>query len=135
MKSLVAAIGDGLIDEQPKVRTMTALALSALAEASFPYGIDSFRPILGNLFEGIKRVKGKNLAAFFKAAGFIVPLFDVDDATKYSRKIMPELRREFSSHDDEMRKIVLKVLSQCISTEGIDSNFIKQEFPPCLIQP
>jgi splicing factor 3B subunit 1 len=127
LKSLVLSIGDGLIDEQPKVRTMTALALSALAEASFPYGIESFKPILGNLFEGIKRVKGKNLAAFLKAAGFIVPLFDSNDVMRYTRKIVPELRREFSSHDDEMRKIVLKVLKQCISSDGMDAPFIKQE--------
>jgi len=32
----------GLVDEQQKVRTITALTIAALAEAATPYGIESF---------------------------------------------------------------------------------------------
>jgi len=40
LKSLVEIIADGLVDvEQQKVRTITALAIAALAEAATPYGI------------------------------------------------------------------------------------------------
>jgi splicing factor 3B subunit 1 len=40
LSSLIALIAPGLTDEQQKVRTITALAVAALAEASSPYGIE-----------------------------------------------------------------------------------------------
>jgi len=42
LKNLVEVIKNGLLDEQQKVQTITALALAALAEAAIPYGIESF---------------------------------------------------------------------------------------------
>ena len=39
LKQLVECIKNGLDDAQKKVKSMTALAISALAEASAPYGI------------------------------------------------------------------------------------------------
>ena len=39
LKNLVNILEHGLKDEEPNVRTITSLALSALAEASNPYGI------------------------------------------------------------------------------------------------
>lgn len=47
LRHLVECVKDGITDEQPKVRTITALALAALAEASFPYGIESFDCVFG----------------------------------------------------------------------------------------
>lgn len=49
----------GLVDEQQKVRTITALALAALAEAATPYGIESFDSVLKPLWKGIRLHKGK----------------------------------------------------------------------------
>ena len=49
----------GLEDEQQKVRTITALAIAALAEASAPYGIESFDTVLKPLWKGIKQHRGK----------------------------------------------------------------------------
>lgn len=76
LKSLVEIIEHGLKDEQQKVRTITALALGALAEASFPYGIEAFDSVLIPLWEGINHHRGKGLAAFLKAIGFIIPLLN-----------------------------------------------------------
>jgi hypothetical protein len=56
----------GLVDEQQKVRTITALALAALAEAATPYGIESFDSVLKPLWKGIRTHRGKGLAAFLK---------------------------------------------------------------------
>lgn len=56
----------GLVDEQQKVRTITALALAALAEAATPYGIESFDSVLKPLWKGIRQHRGKGLAAFLK---------------------------------------------------------------------
>lgn len=49
----------GLVDEQQKVRTITALALAALAEAATPYGIESFDSVLKPLWKGIRQHRGK----------------------------------------------------------------------------
>jgi Na+/proline symporter len=47
------------VDEQQKVRTITALALAALAEAATPYGIESFDSVLKPLWKGIRQHRGK----------------------------------------------------------------------------
>ena len=49
----------GLVDEQQKVRTITALALAALAEAATPYGIESCYSVLKPLWKGIRLHRGK----------------------------------------------------------------------------
>lgn len=53
LKGLVEIIEHGLEDEQPKVKTITALALAALAEAATPYGIEAFDTVLYPLWNGI----------------------------------------------------------------------------------
>merc|ERR1719453_2951639 len=53
LKQMVEIIAHGLQDEQQKVRTITALSLAALAEASSPYGIEAFDTVLRPLWKGI----------------------------------------------------------------------------------
>lgn len=130
LRSLVEIIEAGLQDEQPKVRTITALALAALAEASTPYGIESFDSVLRPLWYGIREHRGKGLAAFLKAIGFIIPLMDAENASYYTAQVMPVLVREFSSADDEMKKIVLKVIKQAIATEGVEAAFVRTDVLP-----
>lgn len=62
------------------------------------------------LWEGITTYKGKSLAAFLKAIGFIIPLMDDERALEYTKEVMEILKQEFSNTDDEMRKIVMKVV-------------------------
>lgn len=126
---LVEIIKHGLEDEQ-KVRTITALALAALAESAFPYGIESFDSVLRPLGRGIRKHHGKGLAAFLKAIGFIIPLMDAHYANYFTREVMPILIREFQSPDEEMKKIVLKVVKQCVSTEGVDAAYVKEQVLP-----
>ena len=73
LRNLVDCIAHGLQDEQTKVRTMTALAPAAPAEAAAPYGIEFFDNVLKPLWVGIRLHRGKSLAAFLKAIGFILP--------------------------------------------------------------
>lgn len=129
LKHLVEIIEHGLIDEQ-KVRTITALALAALAEAAHPYGIESFDSVLRPLWKGIRQHRGKGLAAFLKSIGFIIPLMDAHYANYYTREVMVILIREFQSPDEEMKKIVLKVVKQCVSTEGVDPAYVKERILP-----
>jgi splicing factor 3B subunit 1 len=130
LRSLVEIIEHGLVDEQQKVRTITALALAALAEAATPYGIESFDSVLKPLWKGIRTHRGKGLAAFLKAIGYLIPLMDAEYANYYTREVMLILIREFQSPDEEMKKIVLKVVKQCCSTDGVEPQYIKEEVLP-----
>jgi splicing factor 3B subunit 1 len=73
--------------------------------------------VLKPLWYGIRQHRGKGLAAFLKAIGYIIPLMDAEYASYYTKEVMVVLIREFSSPDEEMKKIVLKVVKQCVSTE------------------
>lgn len=126
LKGLVDCISDNLSDEQAKVRTVTALAVAALAEAANPYGIESFDEILNPLWTGARKQRGKGLAAFLKAVGYIIPLMDEEYANYYTSQIMEILLREFSSPDEEMKKVVLKVVSQCAGTDGVTASYLKE---------
>lgn len=86
------------------------MAIGALAEASFPYGIDAFDSVLIPLWEGIHNHRGKGLAAFLKAIGFIIPLMDQENAFEYVQEVMPTLKKEFASNDEEIKKVVLMVI-------------------------
>ncbi|XP_055371033.1 splicing factor 3B subunit 1 isoform X2 [Condylostylus longicornis] len=130
LKALVEIIEHGLVDEQQKVRTITALALAALAEAATPYGIESFDSVLKPLWKGIRTHRGKGLAAFLKAIGYLIPLMDAEYANYYTREVMLILIREFQSPDEEMKKIVLKVVKQCCATDGVEAQYIKEEILP-----
>ena len=126
LKSLVDCIGDNLSDEQTKVRTVTSLAIAALAEASHPYGIESFDDILNPLWTGARKQRGKGLAGFLKAVGYVIPLMDEEYAHYYTSQIMEILLREFASGDEEMKKVVLKVVSQCSRTDGVTAAYLKE---------
>jgi splicing factor 3B subunit 1 len=126
LKGLVDCIGPNLNDEQTKVRTVTSLAIAALAEASNPYGIESFDDILNPLWTGARKQRGKGLAGFLKAVGYIIPLMDEEYANYYTSQIMEILLREFSSPDEEMKKVVLKVVSQCAGTDGVTAGYLKE---------
>ena len=126
----VAYPNGGLKDEQQKVRTVTALALAALAEASAPYGIESFDAVLKDLYYGIRLHRGKGLAAFLKAIGFMLPLMDAAIASFYVREVMVILIREFASPDDEMKRIVLRVVQQAVGAEGVTPQYVREEILP-----
>ncbi|XP_067649690.1 splicing factor 3B subunit 1-like isoform X2 [Haliotis asinina] len=134
LKNLVEIIEHGLVDEQQKVRTITALALAALAEAATPYGIESFDSVLKPLWKGIRQHRGKGLAAFLKAIGYLIPLMDAEYANYYTREVMLILIREFQSPDEEMKKIVLKVVKQCCATDGVEPQYIKDEILPAFFK-
>eukprot|EP00735_Rhodelphis_limneticus_P001151 TRINITY_DN11719_c0_g1::TRINITY_DN11719_c0_g1_i1::g.17490::m.17490 TRINITY_DN11719_c0_g1::TRINITY_DN11719_c0_g1_i1::g.17490 ORF type:complete len:843 (+),score=305.54,sp/O75533/SF3B1_HUMAN/81.19/0.0,HEAT_2/PF13646.1/0.0025,HEAT_2/PF13646.1/1.1,HEAT_2/PF13646.1/9.7e+03,HEAT_2/PF13646.1/45,HEAT_2/PF13646.1/1.2e+02,HEAT_2/PF13646.1/0.55,HEAT_2/PF13646.1/0.013,HEAT_2/PF13646.1/63,HEAT/PF02985.17/1.4e+02,HEAT/PF02985.17/9.6e+02,HEAT/PF02985.17/0.00087,HEAT/PF02985.17/2.1e+03,HEAT/PF02985.17/0.61,HEAT len=130
LKQLVTTIEKGLTDTEPKVRTICALALAALAESAAPYGIESFDTVLKPLWQGTKQHRGKALAAFLKAIGFIIPLMDAEYASFYTKEVMVILIREFQSPDEEMKKIVLKVVKQCVATDGVEAPYVREEILP-----
>ena len=130
LRELVEIVSNGLTDEQAKVRTMAALTVAALAEAAHPYGIESFDSVIRALWKGALDHHGKGLAAFLKAIGFIIPLMEENYASHYTRLVMPILTREFHSPDEEMKRIVLKVVKQCVGTAGVEPEYIRKEILP-----
>eukprot|EP00190_Bangiopsis_sp_CCMP1999_P005870 CAMPEP_0198726480 /NCGR_PEP_ID=MMETSP1475-20131203/3519_1 /TAXON_ID= ORGANISM="Unidentified sp., Strain CCMP1999" /NCGR_SAMPLE_ID=MMETSP1475 /ASSEMBLY_ACC=CAM_ASM_001111 /LENGTH=1242 /DNA_ID=CAMNT_0044488403 /DNA_START=6 /DNA_END=3734 /DNA_ORIENTATION=+ len=130
LRSMVQIIENGLNDEQGKVRTICALALAALAEAASPYGIESFDSVLRPLWKGIRQHRGKTLVAFLKAIGFIIPLMDAEYASYYTKEVMVILVREFQSPDIEMKRIVLKVVKQCVQCEGVEPDYVRTDILP-----
>jgi hypothetical protein len=46
-------------------------------------------------------------------------------ASYYTREVMVVLVREFQTPDEEMKKIVLKVVEQCVGTEGVEPVYIR----------
>ena len=130
LKALVDVVKNGLQDESQKVRTISALSISALAEASAPYGIESFDDVLEPLWRGVRVLRGKVLAAFLKAIGYVVPLMQEAYANYYTREVMVVVLREFATPDEEMKKIVLKVVKQCVSTDGVEAEYVRAEILP-----
>jgi len=55
---------------------------------------------------------------------------DAKYANCYTREVMLILIWEFQSPDVEMKKIVLKVVKQCRGTNGVESQYIKDEILP-----
>lgn len=130
LEALVEIVAPGLTDEQQKVRTVTALALAALAEASTPFGIESFEIVLKPLWEGILQHRGRVLAAFLKAIGCVLPLMDTEYASYYANRVNKILIREFQSPDENMRMIVLKVVKQCVGCEGVSPQYVRTDIVP-----
>lgn len=130
LRDLVEIVSHGLTDEQRKIRTITALTVAALAESSYPYGIESFDSVIRPLWKGALEHHSKGLAAFLKAIGFIIPLMEENYAAHYTRLIMPILIREFGSPDEEMKRIVLRVVQQCVATAGVEPDYIRKDILP-----
>lgn len=128
LRSLVECVSVGLEDEQLKIRLISTLALSALAEASSPHGIEAFNDIIDPLWKSVRNLRGKSLAAALKAIGNVIAIMrNEDDIEHYVREIMPILVKEFGAPDDEEKRIIMRVLHQCISKMAVSSSYIKTE--------
>ena len=111
-------------------RSVTALAIAALAESSAPYGIESFDDVLKPLWYGIRSHRGTTLSAFLKAIGFIIPLMDPEHASYFTKEVMTILIREFSTPEQGTKIVVLQVVKQCIATEGVEPTYVRDEVLP-----
>lgn len=130
LRDLVEIVSHGLTDDMQKVKIITALTCAALAEAANPYGIEGMDSVIRPLWKGAMEQHGKALAAYLKAIGFVIPLMEEKYASHYTRLVMPILLREFHSPDEEMKRIVMKVIQQCVATAGVEPDYIRSEILP-----
>ncbi|KAF2836379.1 U2 snRNP component HSH155 [Patellaria atrata CBS 101060] len=126
LPALIDCIAANLSDEQAKVRTVTSLAIAALAEACSPYGIESFDPILNPLWTGARKQRGKGLAGYLKAIGYIIPLMDEEYANYYTSQIMEIVIREYASADEEMKRICCQVTISINRANGITPMYLRE---------
>lgn len=127
LNDLVDCIVKGFSDEHSPVRIITAQTIATMAQGCQPYGIEAFSNVLEPIWRGIKRNRGRELAAMLKAMGFLIPLMDPEYAGYYTQEVMRIVRREFDSPNDEMKKTILFVIQKCVGTEGITGEYLKNE--------
>ena len=114
LESLVAILKPLLSDEQTKIKVLACLAVTSLAEAASPFGMESFDILLEDLWSGLNSTRGRTLSGFLQAVGSLIPLMSEQDASEYIKYVMEVILREFETPEDEMKRILLKVLKQCL---------------------
>ncbi|ODV89574.1 hypothetical protein CANCADRAFT_140918 [Tortispora caseinolytica NRRL Y-17796] len=130
LSALVECAAFSMQDERTRLKVLAVDVLSSLAETASPYGIESFEPVLKPLWLGIRKHSGRPLTSFIRCVGNIVPLMDPEDADYYTKRVMNIVVREFSSPDEQMKLVVLKVLRQCVAAQGIENQYILSEILP-----
>ncbi|KAI8559125.1 hypothetical protein RHMOL_Rhmol04G0149700 [Rhododendron molle] len=130
LESLVGIIGYCLNDENEEVQIITPLCLSALAEASALNGFESFDSVFKTLCNCTSLCRGKVLGDFLVAICSLIPLMDATHAAYYAKEVMDILIRLIKWNDFQTKETVVKVMSQCLSTEGVDADYYRKEILP-----
>lgn len=122
-------------DEIMQIRIATANCITQLAENVYPYGIESFEPMLEPLWVGVKRHRGRALGAFLKTFASVIPLMVRDInyeeySNYYTREVVGVISRELGTQDDEMKATVLRVLMKLPLSKPIIKNYPLQLIRP-----
>lgn len=128
LNGLVSCVSHNIEDENVTVRIMAARAITSLALSSKPYGYESLEPTIEPLWRGMKKLRGRGLAAFLRALGSLIPLMDEEYANYYTREVFKVMSREFSSTDDQMRQAILRIIQDTSSMEVIDKKLFAGDF-------
>lgn len=122
----MVSILERLLRDEKRVRRDSALAVAAIAEATYPYGIEELAPLVDVICDECQRGIGSTAAPFIQAFGALVPLMAPYDAQSRTALMMPNLVNQFSTPEDEYRRVLLTVVRQCVSAEGVTPYFIHQ---------
>jgi splicing factor 3B subunit 1 len=69
---------------------------------------------------------GSTASPFIQAFGALVPLMSPYDAQARTAAMMPNLVNQFSTPEDEFRRVLISVVRKCVSAEGVTPQFIRQ---------
>jgi splicing factor 3B subunit 1 len=125
-QALLAAVAPCLGDQQVRVKIQAAQAVAALAEACYPHGIEEFLVVLAPIREECRTNRGKVLGSFLRAMGCLIALMQPADAMEHGRAMADTLVRGFSSVDEELRRVVLRVVQQLAQHKGVTREFLEQ---------
>ncbi|CBH18212.1 splicing factor 3B subunit 1, putative [Trypanosoma equiperdum] len=118
-------IFEKLLRDEPRVKREAASALAHVAEATYPYGIEELDSLVYIVREECKRGIGTTTGLFVRAFGALIPLMAPYDAQKYTSDMLPTLVNQFNTPDDEHRRVLLQVVRQCVSADGVTVDFIR----------
>ncbi|EPY32674.1 splicing factor 3B subunit 1 [Strigomonas culicis] len=113
------------IQDDRRVRRDVARAVSRIAENATPYGIEELQPLVDPISEECKRGIGSTAAPFLHAFGTLVPLMSPYDAQEHTAAMMPTLVTQFSTPEDEFRRVMLVVVRKCVMAAGVSAAFIR----------
>mmetsp|Transcript_7544 Transcript_7544/g.10645 ORF Transcript_7544/g.10645 Transcript_7544/m.10645 type:complete len:799 (+) Transcript_7544:63-2459(+) len=131
VKKFLEIIKHGILDENERIRTLTALTISQLADSIYPNGIEFFHDILQILWKGIKISKNKTFAAFLNAISSIIRLMDTKSKYYYLNEIMGILKLELNNPDLIIKKTLLKIIKFLSSSKKIHLKiFTKEVYKP-----
>ncbi|CCW62243.1 unnamed protein product [Phytomonas sp. EM1] len=122
----VVAILERLIRDEKRVRNDAALAVAAVAEAVAPYGIQDLAPVVEVITEVCRKGMGISNAPYLKAFGALVPLMAPYDAEARTSAMMPTLVNQFNTPEAEYRRVLLQVVRNCVSADGVTAAFIRE---------
>lgn len=124
LNQLIQCIAKNIDDEMLNVRTITALTISQLADASAPYGYESFEILIEPLWRGLKNHRGKALAQFVKGLGNLIPLMDGENGNFYTSELLKVIQKESTTSDDEMKRSILITIEKICKLEIIEKSLI-----------
>ena len=55
---------------------------------------------------------------------------DPEHASAYTKEVMHILIPAFKNPEEEMKKIVLKVVKQCVGTDGVEAVYVREQVVP-----
>lgn len=64
------------------------------------------------------------------AIGSIIPLMDATHAAYYAKEVMGILIRLIKWNNFQTKETVVKVMSWCLSTDGVDADYYRKEILP-----
>jgi splicing factor 3B subunit 1 len=124
VRLLISAVTPCLQDQQIRVKIQAAHTVAALAEACHPHGIDEFVPVLGPIRKECRNNRGKVLGACLRAMGSLIALMSAADAMDYAQHTLDTITRAFATVDEDLRRVVIRVVQQLARHSGITREFL-----------
>lgn len=122
----MVAILERLLRDEKRVQRDAALAVAAIAEATAPDGIEELAPLVDVICEECVKGIGSTASPFIQAFGALVPLMSPYDAQARTAAMMPSLVNQFSTPEDDFRRVLISVVRKCVSADGVTPQFIRQ---------
>mmetsp|Transcript_3784 Transcript_3784/g.5166 ORF Transcript_3784/g.5166 Transcript_3784/m.5166 type:complete len:554 (+) Transcript_3784:61-1722(+) len=127
LNKFIDIIKHGLLDDNIRVKTLTALTISTLAQVTHPYGVRCFKPLVEVLWKSIILAQGKVLAACLKALISIFKVLDSQSSFYYSSEIIKILKREILNPNIEIKKIILRIIMSFCDNSNINLKSFKDD--------